>query len=114
MLRLLRTYLLHVPTDEDALRALLELLGQQRRFQEAREWLERAQRFCAEEGITLETCTLEVGPPLHTTSCSCQQKAISREMRGIPRYLDQNQPDASLQQVIAAGVAEGIAKAFTR
>lgn len=48
----LRSYWLVHPTDEDALRPLLEMLGERERFQEAEEYYARAQAAVAEDGLT--------------------------------------------------------------
>jgi hypothetical protein len=60
VLRLLRNYLLRFPTDEDALRQLLELLAKQERFHDLAEWFERSRRAVEEEGRGLDARTLDV------------------------------------------------------
>ena len=55
----LRGYWLAHPTDEDALRPLLELLGERERFGEAEEVYARAQAALAEDGCEPETRTVE-------------------------------------------------------
>ena len=55
----LRGYWLAHPTDEDALRPLLELLGERERFGEAEEVYARAQAALAEDGCEPETRTIE-------------------------------------------------------
>ncbi len=58
--RLLRDYLLRFPTDEDALRWLLELLCGQERFHDLAEWFERSRRAVEEECRSLDARTLDV------------------------------------------------------
>jgi hypothetical protein len=58
--RLLRDYLIRFPTDEDALRWLLELLCGQERFHDLAQWFERSRRAVEEEGRVLDARTLDV------------------------------------------------------
>lgn len=65
VMRMLRDYLFQFPTDEDALRTFMELLGQQERFQEVQQMFERTKCYVEEEGDTLDARTLDLWAYLH-------------------------------------------------
>ena len=72
-IRMLWTYLLQFPTDEDALRCLMELLGWQERFQEVQQIFLRTQRHIEEEGSSLDARTVDVWNYLRTKHLSRQR-----------------------------------------
>ncbi len=69
-LLLLRTYWNTHRTDEDALRPLMELLGQQERYQEALTCVQQAREVLAEEGCELDPRTRDIAEYLRTKQIS--------------------------------------------
>jgi DNA-binding SARP family transcriptional activator len=55
----LRSYWLEHPTDEDALRPLLDMLGERGRFREAEEYYDKARLALAEDGQIIDERTTE-------------------------------------------------------
>jgi hypothetical protein len=73
VIRMLWDYLALFPLDEDALRWLMELLGQQERFQEVAQIFLRTQRHVEKESLTLDARTVDVWNYLRTKHLSRQR-----------------------------------------
>lgn len=74
---LLRTYVLEHPTEEDALRPLMELLGKRECFQEALEYYQRLCELLEEEGCEPDPRTKKVGLYLQTRKLQRERAATS-------------------------------------
>jgi hypothetical protein len=117
VVRMLRDYLFQFPTDEDALRTFMELLGQQERFQEVQQMFERTKRYVEEEGQTLDARTLDMWEYLHTKQIQRQRMGASLAMRSNNsnnQYRCIACLNPSFTHIIAEGVAEGITKAIVK
>jgi DNA-binding SARP family transcriptional activator len=97
----LRDYWLSHPTDEDALRPLLELLGERERFGEAEEVYAKAQAALAEDGCEPDTRTIETMEVVRAlqirrsagtlSSLKAQGTPCMRTDRALPNTLDVDQ-----------------------
>ncbi|MBV9688169.1 MAG: winged helix-turn-helix domain-containing protein [Ktedonobacteraceae bacterium] len=82
----LRTYWQTHPTDEDALRPLLELLGEQERYQEAQTYYQHLLAVLQEEGRDPDGRTQDIAEYLRTKQITRQRAQVGRgalEQAGI-------------------------------
>jgi DNA-binding SARP family transcriptional activator len=77
----LRTYWHAHPTDEDALRPLLELLGEQERYQEAEDYFAQAREALSQEGKAFDDRTTDVIEYLRTKQIQRLSKVTSQHQR---------------------------------
>lgn len=84
VIRLLQGYLLHFPTDEDALRSLMELLGGQERFQEVELMFTRTKQVVEEDGNSLDARTVDLWEYLRTKPLPRRQMHTGASLYGIP------------------------------
>lgn len=74
---LLRTYVLEHPTEEDALRPLMELLGKRECFQEALDYYQRLCELLEEEGREPDPRTKKIGLYVQTRKLQRERTAAS-------------------------------------
>jgi hypothetical protein len=108
-MRILQHYLSEYPTDEDALRVLMELFGIQERFQEAEAWFQRTKRSVEADGGKLDARTLDVWGYL-------KGKEIHRRLRDqFPLHTlsstsnrNTHAPFSILSDAIATGIVKAV------
>jgi hypothetical protein len=110
IMRLLRNYLLQFPTDEDALRSLMELLGEQERFQEVQQVFTRTKRYVEEEGNTLDARTLDMWEYLRTKQIHRQRVNERSPLRDVPPL--EHESVNPLFPLLSEAVTIGIVKAM--